>query len=632
MALREFLLFNDLPKEVQQIDRVIYQFGKYYSEEHLNTGIDVDTCYILAYALIMLQTDRFNPNNKHKMTRWEFVDNLLSTLKETEGSVDTVNEMTGLIVREVLGYFYDNIVHSRFAKILPIQCGQALEALEDTTCTVAFPYPSSLALTSGGGTSSSSSIKSSSQVSLTSPLLRRGSFPWSPPSIDVYEYITQRKLNDLRLGTIFHCTNPFLGTNLDTSTSDDNISARRDSDSITVSDDIILPSLDYVKEQIDCSHDGIDYELLHKFVDAVNGSHCSVVLKVPKARGAFLDLPGVQHIAYQEQPLSESGKEYYLVRVIKLGMMSRQESKLRYAVKSWKRYFCLLTPVGMFFFKSLNFFRMVYLDKDQDRKTLILEKSSSGSTTSTLLESSEPSLTIFEGASATRTDKNVVLDRLANDPTSKNVSESPLRNFTFYIYTRNSRNVYMVDNQFELKSWINSINYLSAFATIELPIQKMKIFEPVTESIENDATAGDAFTEVTCAKTISIDSRLSRLCSSIESSSGTLVKYLQTVNHLELLTPLEPKTRDELISSSKILNVKLEWLWYELSRDNELYWLLKAMKEKEREGSGVGNVDGNEESQNEKTGHDGEQVQEEVVPEAEAVAGPDQNSQDESST
>lgn len=98
MSLRKFLLEAELPKETQQVDRVIQAFADRYHE--CNPGIfsNTDTAYIVAFSIMMLHTDAFNKNNKRKMQKQDYV-------KNTSGQgLDS----------EILACFYDNICYTPF--------------------------------------------------------------------------------------------------------------------------------------------------------------------------------------------------------------------------------------------------------------------------------------------------------------------------------------------------------------------------------------------------------------------------------------------------------------------------------------------------------------------------------------
>jgi Sec7-like guanine-nucleotide exchange factor len=63
-----------LPRETQQIDRVIEAFAARYAECNPNLFAE-DQAYVLAFSLIMLHTDAFNKSNKRKMTKADYVKN-----------------------------------------------------------------------------------------------------------------------------------------------------------------------------------------------------------------------------------------------------------------------------------------------------------------------------------------------------------------------------------------------------------------------------------------------------------------------------------------------------------------------------------------------------------------------------
>lgn len=64
-----------LPRETQQIDRVMEAFSSRYSDCNPNLFAEKDHGYVLAFSLIMLHTDAFNKSNKNKMTKADYVKN-----------------------------------------------------------------------------------------------------------------------------------------------------------------------------------------------------------------------------------------------------------------------------------------------------------------------------------------------------------------------------------------------------------------------------------------------------------------------------------------------------------------------------------------------------------------------------
>ncbi|KAK2112197.1 Cytohesin-1 [Saguinus oedipus] len=72
-ALRQFLWSFRLPGEAQKIDRMMEAFAQRYCQ--CNNGVfqSTDTCYVLSFAIIMLNTSLHNPNVKDKPTVERFI-------------------------------------------------------------------------------------------------------------------------------------------------------------------------------------------------------------------------------------------------------------------------------------------------------------------------------------------------------------------------------------------------------------------------------------------------------------------------------------------------------------------------------------------------------------------------------
>lgn len=98
LALRKLLMAVSLPKETQQIDRVMEAFAKRYVACNPKLFSSSDQVYILAFSIIMLHTDAFNKHNRGKMSRADYVKN---------------TRMDG-VPNEVLEYIYDNVTYTPF--------------------------------------------------------------------------------------------------------------------------------------------------------------------------------------------------------------------------------------------------------------------------------------------------------------------------------------------------------------------------------------------------------------------------------------------------------------------------------------------------------------------------------------
>ncbi|RPD82664.1 hypothetical protein L226DRAFT_475998 [Lentinus tigrinus ALCF2SS1-7] len=163
VAVRKLLMDVGLPRETQQIDRVIEAFAARYVQCNPNLFASDDHPYILAFSLIMLHTDAFNKSNKRKMTKPDYIKN---------------TRLPG-VAPEVLDCFYDNIVFAPFIFIedpLDVngQRGLVPEAISRRMSTINMASPGGL---NGSG----------------STLLGKSN------KIDPYYLITRNLLDDLRV-------------------------------------------------------------------------------------------------------------------------------------------------------------------------------------------------------------------------------------------------------------------------------------------------------------------------------------------------------------------------------------------------------------------------------------------------
>lgn len=74
-AIRTFLQGFRLPGEAQKIDRIMEKFAERYCKCNPKAFTSADTAYVLAYSVIMLNTDAHNPMVKNKMSPDDFIRN-----------------------------------------------------------------------------------------------------------------------------------------------------------------------------------------------------------------------------------------------------------------------------------------------------------------------------------------------------------------------------------------------------------------------------------------------------------------------------------------------------------------------------------------------------------------------------
>ncbi|XP_064977071.1 brefeldin A-inhibited guanine nucleotide-exchange protein 2-like [Musa acuminata AAA Group] len=74
-AIRCFLKGFRLPGEAQKIDRIMEKFAERYCKCNPKAFTSADTAYVLAYSVILLNTDAHNPMVKNKMSPDDFIRN-----------------------------------------------------------------------------------------------------------------------------------------------------------------------------------------------------------------------------------------------------------------------------------------------------------------------------------------------------------------------------------------------------------------------------------------------------------------------------------------------------------------------------------------------------------------------------
>ena len=100
-ALRRFLQSFRLPGEAQKIDRFMLKFAERYISGNPNAFANADTAYVLAYSVIMLNTDQHSSQIKgRRMTREDFI-------KNNRGINDNAD-----LPEEYLGGIFDEIAHN----------------------------------------------------------------------------------------------------------------------------------------------------------------------------------------------------------------------------------------------------------------------------------------------------------------------------------------------------------------------------------------------------------------------------------------------------------------------------------------------------------------------------------------
>ncbi|XP_019198456.1 PREDICTED: brefeldin A-inhibited guanine nucleotide-exchange protein 5 [Ipomoea nil] len=129
MAIREFLRGFRLPGEAQKIDRIMEKFAERYCADNPDLFKNADTAYVLAYAVIMLNTDAHNPMVWPKMSKEDFIR--INAMNEAEESAptDLLEEIYDSIVQEEIKMKDDPLAKNSKHKPEPEESGRLVSIL-----------------------------------------------------------------------------------------------------------------------------------------------------------------------------------------------------------------------------------------------------------------------------------------------------------------------------------------------------------------------------------------------------------------------------------------------------------------------------------------------------------------------
>lgn len=477
MAIRKLLMSAELPKETQHIDRFLQAFANRYHECNPGIYTNPDQAYFIAFSLLILHTDVFNKNNKHKMQKPDYV-------KNTKGEG---------IANEVLEVFYDNITYTPFIHV------------EDE-------------LDLNGERSSSKGPKKKSILpNPTTPELALKKAAKEP--IDPYTLILDNRLDILRpnLKDVMHLEDHFsyLGT---------------------------AKELNLKELQRTFFRTGI--------------------LQIVSARSrpdAFMS----ERTATNPQ---EAQPGVVDIKVTKVGLLWRKDVKKKKTRSPWQEWGAILTGAQLYFFRNTAWVKNLmhqyesHVKQGQDGIPIIFK----------------PPLETFKPDALMSTDGAVAL----LDSTYKKHKHA-------FVYVRHGglEEVLLADDEFEMNDWLAKLNYAAAFRTngvrmrgvtggvdgqgrralrrldteaVQTPTGEVMIARSkVDQQMANDIMF--ARREMMLHKVAEANEKL-------QHEEKALDDQLRNARHLQILAPIQPRTRDAMLMFAARMAAQLKWTRVEISK------------------------------------------------------------------
>ncbi|QLQ78826.1 hypothetical protein HG537_0B01740 [Torulaspora globosa] len=523
ISLRKLLMFLDLPKETQQIDRLLSVFSQVYYEVQLATEVLCpwscsDQVYFVAFSLLMLHTDYFNPKNRFKMTKSEFIG-LVHDDRQSDGFK---------IPKEILAYYYDNIVAKESPKFDFFSLQQTLNssdlrAQDETPGSQSSPVYSPIEIINAAG-----SMAYQDQIPVTYALRGRVSsnsyssyFPHVPIStssssasvlqddVDIYSHILEKSLSEMNMSG----------------------DVNRYWDDNCISRPLTSASNRYAK--------------YFSILQDIKGGY----LKIHKDILAKIALPNFEI-------LNESDDDYRYLKIVQMGEIQHLTINKKFSIVGavhkifWRKEYAILTPSGLLIFDCMDW---VSPELVKDEKT---------GTSNYIIEYKYDAPTISEspiccnGLLAIRkedeTAKTGIFYCQASEEHNIDAELAGIpANCLMHLHGSQKVNVWKCSSQYERDNWIDAINLMAAYDGC--------YYKP-----------GCLDNSIITMRKHSMKERITKLEHSSEEKAAKL-RELQTLIPLyRQCMPLSYKTKNELTAHIKQLAVRMDWLVYETKR-NQVY-------------------------------------------------------------
>ena len=473
MSVRKMLMEVELPKETQQIDRVLQAFANRYHECNPGVYESPDEAYFIAFSILILHTDVFNKNNKNKMQKQDYTKNA-----KGQGVSD-----------EILECFYDNISYTPFIH---------LEGDLDLN----------------GERMGARKLKKNLFTKPGTDSLGR---PSREP-VDPYTVILDDKMDSLR------------------------------------------PPLKEVMNLED-HYNYLGTASSYNLSELSKSFYKSGVLQIVSSRSRPEAFSTPETMANP----AEAHPGVVDMKVTKVGILWRKDAKRKKGRSPWQEWGAVLTGTSLYFFRNTSWTKSLMHQHDSHHRHNLIGNPCVF----------KPPLEQFKPDVLMPTQDAVAL---------VDMTYRKHKNALLFVRHGGIEETFLADNESEMNDWLAKLNYASAFRTSG--VQMRDFIEEATAhasqtmiqrqdsnnsaqsavlgSIEvgptDNSNAADLAQRVRIARRQLLSLRITEADEKLAESNKHLEAHLRNARHLQILAPIQNKTREQVVLAAGGMAAKIKWM------------------------------------------------------------------------
>lgn len=281
-----------------------------------------------------------------------------------------------------------------------------------------------------------------------------------------------------------------------------------------------------------------------------------------------------------------SGPGVVEINIVKAGFLYRREGKRK---NIWREWGVILTASQLYFFKDIQWFiTNIIKQQGMDKTCPSSDPTSAETVESTLVDgpvNSTPSLImrpLVDGFLPTQVVPTTDMVAL------RSTRDAPKGRDSFLLaHKGGSADWFSSPDSSDLEHWMHKINFAASFSTFYVPnmkngtalgsLHKANSLRRVNSdtSISAQMSAKNAFgteaasdsvqkfVETHFARKLNVEQKLEVINNKLANIETQLLELERTANHLKLLVPLQPRTREAVHNSATRLASNFKWKWIE---------------------------------------------------------------------